>query len=54
MVEAEKEADADHIQVLQSVPIEHRQDLPSTLIRYVERTQEEVMLGDASQEHLRC
>ena len=52
VVEAEKSADSDDILVLQSLPLNSRQDLPITLIRYVERMQEEVVLSDATQENL--
>ena len=50
VVVAEGEAETDEVMVLQSVPVDSRPDLPVTLIRYVERTREEVVLSNATQE----
>ncbi len=52
VIEAEKVVDGAEVVVLQSVAMETRQDLPVTLIRYVERTKDEVVLNHAMQEGL--
>jgi predicted ATPase/signal transduction histidine kinase len=50
VIEAEGAVDRDEVLVLQSVPAETRNDLPISLIRYVERTNEQIVLSDAAQE----
>ena len=50
-VEAEKMAATADVHLVPTA-LDSRHDLPVTLIRYVERTKEEVALGDASQENL--
>ena len=52
LVEAEQTVDQDGVVVLQSVPIEMCPELPSSLIRFVERTRENVVLNDVTQEGL--
>lgn len=49
-IEAENDVKGHHIKVLQSIPIEQHQQIPSTLIHYVARTQENVVLDNASVE----
>jgi predicted ATPase/signal transduction histidine kinase/CheY-like chemotaxis protein len=51
VIEAEKAVHTADVVVLQSIPIETRHDLPVTLIRYVERTQESVVLNNAIQDN---
>ncbi len=48
-VEAEGQVDSDEVNVLQSVPLEN-QPIAQTIIQYVVRTRESVVLADASQE----
>lgn len=48
-IEAEKVVQRAAGVVLQSVPLEQRHDLPVTLIRYVERSKDYVVLNDATQ-----
>src|SRR5262249_52675327 len=50
MIEAEGAIDRDDIIVLQSIPVETRPDLPTTIIHYVGRTKEQVVLSDATHE----
>jgi len=50
VIEAEKSVNKADVVTLRSIPIEARQDLPMMLIRYVERTKEDVVLNDARQE----
>jgi predicted ATPase/signal transduction histidine kinase len=50
MIEAEGTTDENDVAVLQSIPIETRRDLPITIVRYVERKKETVVLSDATQE----
>jgi signal transduction histidine kinase/DNA-binding NarL/FixJ family response regulator len=50
MIVAEKSINRADVAMLPPIPIETRQDLPITLIRYVERTQDDVVLNDARQE----
>ncbi|MCK5525135.1 MAG: AAA family ATPase [Thiomargarita sp.] len=49
-IEAEGQVDSDEITVLQSLAIEACELLPAKIIRYVARTQENVILHDATQE----
>jgi len=42
--------DSDDVHVLQSIPVEN-QPIAQTIIQYVERTQEHVVLQDATQEN---
>jgi predicted ATPase/signal transduction histidine kinase/CheY-like chemotaxis protein len=49
VVAAETSVNSADVMMEQSVPLETRRDLPVTLIRYVERTQDEVVLNDAMQ-----
>jgi predicted ATPase len=49
VVEAEGMADSTDAAVLRSVALAETRDLPQTLIQYVARTNEEVLLGDAPQ-----
>jgi predicted ATPase/serine phosphatase RsbU (regulator of sigma subunit)/tRNA A-37 threonylcarbamoyl transferase component Bud32 len=48
-IEAEGQVDSDEVHVLQSLPLEN-QPIAQTIIHYVERTQENVVLNNASQE----
>lgn len=50
VIEAEGEIDHDEVAVLQSVPVETSTNLPTTIVRYVERTKEPVVLSEATQE----
>ena len=50
IIVAEKSINRADVAMLPPIPIETRQDLPITLIRYVERTQDDVVLNDARQE----
>ena len=49
-IEAESTIDRANGTVLQSVPVETSQDLALTIVRYVERTKESVVLSDATTE----
>jgi signal transduction histidine kinase len=49
-IEAEGVLDKDKVTVLQSVPAESSRDLPTTVVRYVERTREHLVLNDTAQE----
>ncbi|HIE02286.1 MAG TPA: response regulator [Thiotrichaceae bacterium] len=49
-IEAEGQVDCDDVNVLQSIPIEN-QPIAQTIIQYVARTQENVVLQDATQEN---
>jgi predicted ATPase/signal transduction histidine kinase/CheY-like chemotaxis protein/tRNA A-37 threonylcarbamoyl transferase component Bud32 len=50
LIEASGIVEDDNINVLQSIPIESSQDVSPTIINYVVRTQESVVLNDATQE----
>ncbi|NOT53998.1 MAG: AAA family ATPase, partial [Deltaproteobacteria bacterium] len=50
VIEAEKALDCSEVHPLHSAPVETRNDLPLAILRYVERTQEQVVLSDATQE----
>ena len=50
VIKAEGRVDSDKVLVLQSLPVETYKDLPTSIIRYVERTNEQVVLSDATQE----
>jgi signal transduction histidine kinase/CheY-like chemotaxis protein len=52
LIEASGAADSDNITVLQSIPLgaRHSVPLPATIINYVARTQESVVLNDATSE----
>ena len=52
LIEASGAADCDRITVLQSIPVGHKASvpLPATLLNYVARTQESVVLNDATSE----
>ncbi|HBY81124.1 MAG TPA: hypothetical protein DEG47_29925, partial [Cyanobacteria bacterium UBA11148] len=50
LIEASGTVENDNITVLQSIPIESSQDVSSTLINYVARTSESVVLNDATNE----
>jgi predicted ATPase/signal transduction histidine kinase len=52
VIEAEGAVNRDEVTVLQSVPVGTSSDLPTTVVHYVERTKEPVVLGDATQEDL--
>lgn len=52
MIEAEGAIDKENVLVLQSIPVEVSLDLPTTIVRYVERTKEQVVLNDATQENI--
>ncbi len=47
-IEASKISDTEAITVLQSIPLEQYELIPKTLINYVVRTQESIVLNDAS------
>ena len=49
-IEAAKHVDSEEISVLQSLAIDRDNVLPQTLVNYVARTQESVVLNDASNE----
>jgi predicted ATPase/serine phosphatase RsbU (regulator of sigma subunit)/tRNA A-37 threonylcarbamoyl transferase component Bud32 len=49
-IEASGLVDSDEVTVLQSIPIASSQSVSSTIINYVARTQESVILNDASSE----
>ncbi|OCQ96670.1 hypothetical protein BCD67_16260 [Oscillatoriales cyanobacterium USR001] len=51
-IEATGEVDQEQVDVLQVIPIESSQKLPIGLIQYVARTQEDVVLSDATNEGL--
>ncbi len=48
-IEAKGQVDSDEVNVLQSIPLEN-QPIAQTIIQYVERTQEHLVLPDASKE----
>lgn len=48
LIEAEGTVENDHVNVLQSIPISNR--LPTSLINYVSRTRETIVLQDATRE----
>ncbi len=48
-IEAQGQVDSEAVKVLQSIPLEN-QSIAQTIIHYVERTQENVVLQDASKE----
>jgi signal transduction histidine kinase len=50
MIEAE--GAIDDVVVLQATPVEISPDFPTTIIRYVERTKEQVVLSNATQENI--
>jgi predicted ATPase/serine phosphatase RsbU (regulator of sigma subunit)/tRNA A-37 threonylcarbamoyl transferase component Bud32 len=50
-IEATEEVDGE-VQLLQSMPIDNSQNLPVTIINYVERTKANVVLNDATHEGL--
>lgn len=49
-IEAEGDMQTNEVTALQAVPLEEREELPLSVIRYVTRTEETVALGDASRE----
>jgi len=49
-IEAKGHIDSDEVAVLQSIAIETSEQIPAKIIRYVARTQENVILHDATQE----
>ncbi|MCL1474080.1 AAA family ATPase [Argonema antarcticum] len=49
LIEAEGTIDDDLVTVLQSIPVEHCQEISSSIVNYVARTQESVVLDDAVQ-----
>ncbi|MCW5201461.1 AAA family ATPase [Desulfobulbus sp. US4] len=49
-IETEGSAENDEIMVLRSLALEKYADIPSSLIHYIARTQENVVLSDAAQE----
>lgn len=49
LIEAEKTIDEPRAIVLQSIPIESGCHMPVSIVRYVERTQEDIILADALQ-----
>ena len=50
LIEASGRVDKDEIKVQQSIPVDTSHELPISIINYVCRTQENVMLDDASRE----
>jgi len=50
LIEAEGFLDIDEVTVLQALPIKESKQIPITLINYISRTQENVVLSDATQE----
>jgi predicted ATPase/signal transduction histidine kinase/tRNA A-37 threonylcarbamoyl transferase component Bud32 len=51
-VEAEGDAQTGKVTALQAIPLEEAEGLPLSLIRYVTRTEETIVLGDATRESL--
>ncbi|MCP4398787.1 MAG: AAA family ATPase [bacterium] len=49
LIEAEGILDVDDVTVLQALPIEESEQVPVTLINYISRTQENVVLSEATQ-----
>lgn len=47
VIEAEGSSEREEVQVLQSVPVETRDDLPISILRYVGRTKDRIVLNDA-------
>jgi len=52
VIEAEGAIGKDDVSVLQSIPVQATQVLPTAIIYYVERTREKVVLDDATQEEM--
>lgn len=52
VIEAEGTIDKDDIVMLQSIPVETSPNLPTAIVRYVERTKEQVVLSEATQENI--
>lgn len=52
VIEAERTIHRAEVITLQSVPVETRHDFPLTLIRYVQRTRDAVVLNEASQDSI--
>ncbi|MEQ8753152.1 MAG: AAA family ATPase [Coleofasciculus sp. G1-WW12-02] len=50
LIEATYRGNLDNIAVLQSIPLESSQDIPTAIIHYVNRTQELLVLNDATSE----
>ncbi|MDF0556962.1 AAA family ATPase [Kamptonema sp. UHCC 0994] len=50
LIEAEGKINSEQVTVLQSIPVENCQELSETIINYVARTQESVVLDDAVRE----
>ena len=50
MIEAEGFPDVDEVTVMQALPIEESEQVPATLINYISRTRENVVLSDATGE----
>ncbi|BCM88195.1 serine/threonine-protein kinase PknB [Abditibacteriota bacterium] len=51
-IEAESATQEGEIRVMQSIPVENSQELPVSIIQYVARTRESVLLHDASEPSL--
>ncbi|MBF0509155.1 MAG: AAA family ATPase, partial [Deltaproteobacteria bacterium] len=49
-VEAEGNVQENEVKALQAIPLEEREELPLSIIRYVTRTEETIVLGDATSE----
>jgi signal transduction histidine kinase len=49
-VEAEGNAQTNEVKALQATPLEEADELPLSMIRYVSRTEESIVLGDATRE----
>lgn len=52
LIEAEGSSEREEVRVLQSVPVDTRNDLPLSIFRYVERTKDRVVLNDATEESI--
>jgi len=50
VIEAECALDSEEVTVLQSIPVENCQNLPESVVSYVARTKEKVVLNDATGE----
>ena len=49
-IEAEGDVQTNEVKALQAIPLEEQKGLPLSIIRYVTRTEESIVLGDATHE----
>jgi predicted ATPase/signal transduction histidine kinase/DNA-binding NarL/FixJ family response regulator len=52
VIEAERKINSTDVIMLPSIPVETRQDLPLTVLRYVKRTKDNIVLNEALQDSL--